>query len=94
MAGLMKMMMDKNLAPGWFYLDRKKGLSDEEILEKIQLEIYNEAINRDYNLDLWTDAFIRKVSMLYFNHFQKLYEISIGARELPPLREKEAAATA
>ena len=76
MAGLMKMMMDSNFAPSWFYLDRQKGIGNDAILEKIQLELHNHAVNSGYNLDLWTDKFVKEVATMYFNHFDKLYAIT------------------
>jgi len=73
---LMKMMMDKNLAPGWFYMDKQKGLPDAEIMQKIEIELHNEVLNRGYNLKLWTETFVKRVAALYFDHFNKLYEMS------------------
>lgn len=85
MSGLMKTLMENNKAPGWFYLDKQKGLSDEEIMAKIRVELYNEVFNRGYNMKLWTEAFIAKVSGLYFDHFNKLYEMGGGAAGSEPI---------
>ena len=76
MAGLMKTMMEQNKAPGWFYLDRQKGMSDSDILDKIRIELYNEVLNRGYNMKLWTDEFVAEAAKLYFEHFDKLYQIT------------------
>ena len=76
MAGLMKTMMDSNFAPGWFFLDRQKGIGNDEIINKIQVEVYNYAVNQGYDLDLWTESFVKDVAEMYFNHFSKLYDIT------------------
>ena len=79
MAGLMKKMMDNNYAPGWFFLDRQKGLSNETILDKLKLELQSHAINSNYNLTLWTDDFVAEIATMYYNHFDKLYHMSLEA---------------
>ena len=77
MSGLMQKMMETNLAPGWFYLDMQKGLPSEDILQKMQIELQNEVINRGYDMNLWSEGFVRDVAKKYYSHFEKLYHMSI-----------------
>lgn len=81
MAGLMKKMMDNNYAPGWFYLDRQKGVSNDDIISKLKLELHNHAVNSNYNLSLWTDTFVAEVASMYYAHFDKLYNMSVQAQQ-------------
>jgi hypothetical protein len=73
MAGYLQTMMEQNKAPGWFFLDRAKGLPDMEIIEKIRLEVFNDVINRGYDMNLWTEDFISRVAGAYFLFFNKLF---------------------
>lgn len=59
--------------PEWFCLDRELGVSAEDITDKIKLEVYNEVINRGYDLTLWTDDFIQEISNVYYKNFERIY---------------------
>ena len=67
------MLLKRTNAPEWFYLDKKNQVSATEIVDKIKIEIYNEAFNRGYSLELWNDGFITKLSQLYYRFLNQLY---------------------
>lgn len=73
MAGYLQTMMEQNKAPGWFFLDRAKGMPEWEITDKIRLEIFSDVINRGYDMNLWTEDFIARIAKAYYLFFDKLF---------------------
>ncbi len=67
------LLLKRSKAPEWFYLDKKNQIPTTEIVDKIKIEIYNEAFNRGYSLELWNDVFITKMSQLYYRFLNQLY---------------------
>ena len=60
--------------PEWFIIDKICNVPDSEIQDKIRLEVYNEVINRGYNLELWKENFIEKIAETYMQFFNRQYQ--------------------
>jgi len=58
--------------PEWLLVDKKKGVPDKEIYAKLRLEIYNEVMNKNFSLEVWTDDFVNDVAKIYFDYFNKI----------------------
>ena len=70
---LIHKLLKKNQAPEWFYLDMKNKVPEAEIKNKIRAKIKEEVTSRGYDLELWTDEFITKMTALYYKYFDQLY---------------------
>jgi hypothetical protein len=70
---LIHKLLKKNRAPEWFCLDMKNKTPEAEIKNKIRVKIREEVSARGYNLELWSDEFINKMTGLYYKYFDQLY---------------------
>ena len=65
----------KSAAPDWFVADKKNGVSEEEMQEKIRNEVTVLVMSNRYDERIWDKEFIDKVTELYYRFFEQLYSI-------------------
>ena len=76
MFSFVEMLVKRTAAPSWFYIAKKDKAPDYQIKEKIKLELYHDVREAGFDPMLWDDAFIAKVSELYYKFFNQLYSQS------------------